>query len=148
MARAVLALGANIGEPAHQIAKAIEAIVGHPQIFLLKQSKLIVSEPWGKTDQNRFHNGAVLIETTLAPLELLDFCLATEAEIGRVRIEKWGPRSIDIDVITYDDVTMESERLTLPHPYAHERDFVLGPVREIAPDMADWLLNQAGRKSA
>ena len=148
MARAVLALGANIGDPAHQIAKAIEAIAGHPRISLLKQSALIVSEPWGKTDQNPFHNGAVLVETTLSPLELLDFCLATEAEIGRVRIEKWGPRSIDIDLITYDDLVMETERLTLPHPYAHERDFVLDPLREIAPDVADWLLNQAGRKSA
>jgi 2-amino-4-hydroxy-6-hydroxymethyldihydropteridine diphosphokinase len=147
MAHAVLALGANMGDPVHQIARAIETIAGHPQISLLKQSTLIVSVPWGKTDQDRFHNGAVLIETTLSPLELLDFCLATEAEIGRIRIEKWGPRLIDIDVIAYDDLVMETERLTLPHPYAHERDFVLDPLREIAPDMAEWLLIQAGNKS-
>ena len=148
MARAVLALGANMGDPARQISRAIEAIAGHPRISLLKQSTLIVSEPWGKTDQDRFHNGAVLIETTLDPIELLDFCLAIEAEIGRVRIEKWGPRLIDIDVIVYDDLVVDSERLTLPHPYAHERDFVLDPLREIAPDMADWLMIQAGNKSA
>jgi len=148
MARVVLALGANMGEPARQIAQAIDAIASHPQISLLKQSTLIVSEPWGKTDQNQFHNAAVLIETSQPPLELLDFCLAAEAEIGRVRIEKWGPRMIDIDIIAYDDLVMETERLTLPHPYAHERSFVLEPVREIAPDVAQWLMNQTGNKSA
>jgi 2-amino-4-hydroxy-6-hydroxymethyldihydropteridine diphosphokinase len=109
---------------------------------------VIVTPPWGKTDQAEFHNAAVLIETTLEPLELLDFCLATEAEIGRVRLEKWGPRAIDIDVIAYDDLVLETERLTLPHPYAHERDFVLDPVREIAPDIADWLVHRTGRKSS
>ncbi|WP_332715380.1 2-amino-4-hydroxy-6-hydroxymethyldihydropteridine diphosphokinase [Pelagibacterium mangrovi] len=147
MARAVLALGANMGDPTRQIEQAIEAIADHPQNSLLKQSTVIVTPPWGKTDQAEFHNAAVLIETTLEPLELLDFCLATEAEIGRVRVEKWGPRAIDIDVIAYDDLVLESERLTLPHPYAHERDFVLDPVREIAPEIADWLVNRTSRKS-
>ena len=65
-----------------------------------------------------------------------------------MRIEKWGPRMIDIDIIAYDDLVMETERLTLPHPYAHERSFVLEPVREIAPDVAQWLMNQTGNKSA
>jgi 2-amino-4-hydroxy-6-hydroxymethyldihydropteridine diphosphokinase len=129
MARAVLALGANMSDPARQIEQAIEAIADHPQIALLKQSTVIVTPPWGKTDQAEFHNAAVLIETTLEPLELLDFCLATEAEIGRVRLEKWGPRAIDIDVIAYDDL-------------------VLDPVREIAPDIADWLVHRTGRKSS
>lgn len=147
MARAVLALGANIGDPARQLEQAIAAIAAHPQISLLKQSRVIVTPPWGKTDQAEFHNGAVLVETTLEPLELLDFCLATEADIGRVRLEKWGPRVIDIDVIAYDDLVLDTERLTLPHPYAHERDFVLDPVREIAPEIADWLVNRTGRKS-
>lgn len=147
MARAVLALGANLENPARQIERAIETIAAHPEISLEKQSSVIVTPPWGKTDQPAFHNAAVLVETTLEPLELLDFCLATEAEIGRVRLEKWGPRLIDIDVIAYDDLVMDTERLTLPHPYAHERDFVLDPVREIAPEIADWLVNRPGRKS-
>ncbi|WMT85379.1 2-amino-4-hydroxy-6-hydroxymethyldihydropteridine diphosphokinase [Pelagibacterium sp. 26DY04] len=148
MARAVLALGANMGDPARQLEQAIAKIAAHPQISLLKQSAGIVTAPWGKTDQAEFHNAAVLIDTSLEPLELLDFCLATEAEIGRVRLEKWGPRVIDIDVITYDEMVLETERLTLPHPYAHERDFVLTPVQEIAPDVADWLVNRAARKSS
>lgn len=147
MTRAVLALGANIGDPARQIEAAIAAIAAHPQISLLKQSAEIVTPPWGKTDQAEFHNAAVLIETSLQPLELLDFCLSTEAKIGRVRLEKWGPRAIDIDVIAYGDLVLETERLTLPHPYAHERDFVLVPVREIAPEIADWLVSRSARKS-
>lgn len=147
MARAALALGANLENPSRQIERAVSAIAAHPEISLEKQSRVIVTPPWGKTDQPAFHNAAVLIETTLEPLELLDFCLATEAEIGRVRLEKWGPRIIDIDVIAYDDLVLDTERLTLPHHHAHERDFVLDPVREIAPDIADWLVNRSGRKS-
>lgn len=147
MARAVLALGANIGDPDRQIARAVALLAAHPEIALLKQSETITTEPWGKTDQARFHNGAVLIETSLGPLELLDFCLETEARIGRVRVEHWGPRVIDIDVIVYDDLVLETERLTLPHPYAHQRDFVLDPLREIAPDLADWLFNRVGKTS-
>lgn len=142
MARAVLALGANMDDAAGQIEAAIKAISAHPQIVLLKRSTIIMTPPWGITDQNEFHNGAVLIETDLSPLELLDFCLDTESNLGRVRTLKWGPRAIDIDVITYDRLEMTSERLTLPHPYAHERDFVLVPVREIAPDVADWLVSR------
>lgn len=142
MARAILALGANMGDAAGQIEAAIKTIAAHPRINLLKRSTIIITPPWGVTDQGDFHNGAVLIETDLAPLELLDFCLATENELGRVRTLKWGPRVIDIDVITYDQEEIESERLTVPHPYAHERDFVLTPVREIAPEVADWLLRR------
>ena len=147
MARAVLALGANMGDPARQLEQAVEAVAAHPRISLVKQSTVIVTPPWGRTDQAEFHNAAVLIDTTLEPLELLDFCLATEADIGRVRLEKWGPRVIDIDIIAYDDLVLETERLTLPHHHAHERDFVLDPVREIAPEIADWLVNRANRKS-
>lgn len=148
MARAVLALGANQGDPSRQLALASDAIAAHPDIDLLARSSVIVTPPWGKTDQGEFHNAALLIETSLSPLDLLDFCLATEAGIGRVRLEKWGPRVIDIDVIAYDRLEMESERLTLPHPYAHQRDFVLTPLREIAPDIADWLVNRIGKSSA
>ncbi|RDE09780.1 2-amino-4-hydroxy-6-hydroxymethyldihydropteridine diphosphokinase [Pelagibacterium lacus] len=148
MPKAVLALGANQGDPARQLALAGAAIAAHPDIEVLAESSVIVTPPWGKTDQAEFHNAALLIETGLSPLDLLDFCLATEAGIGRVRLEKWGPRVIDIDLIAYDRLEMESERLTLPHPYAHQRDFVLTPLREIAPDIADWLVNRIGTSSA
>lgn len=147
MARAVLALGANLGDAGAQIAQAIGIIAGHERVAVLKASTVIESEPWGKTDQPGFHNAAILIETSLEPLELLEFCLRTEAELGRVRVEHWGPRVIDIDVIAYDEIEMESERLTMPHRHAHERDFVMGPLREIAPDIAVWIMNRSGRKS-
>lgn len=144
MARAVLALGANLGDAAAQIEAAIAAIDAHAHITLIKRSTIIVTPPWGVTDQDDFHNGAVLVETDLSPLELLEFCLATEADLGRVRTMKWGPRVIDIDVIAYNHVEMQTERLTLPHPYAHERDFVLVPTREIAPEIADWIVSLKG----
>lgn len=146
MAEAILALGANIGDPAAQIEAAISAIAENERITLLRRSSIIITPPWGVTDQNEFHNGAVLVETDLQPLELLDVCQAIEKRLGRVRTTKWGPRVIDIDMIAYDRVEMKSERLTIPHPYAHERAFVLDPVREIAPDVADWLIQQSSGK--
>lgn len=142
MAYALLALGANIGEPARQIEKAIAAIAAHPAIKLVKASRVIVTAPWGKTDQNDFHNAAIAIETRLAPQDLLAVCLAVEESLGRVRVEKWGPRLIDIDIVTYDRLELETPTLFIPHPHAHERDFVLTPVREIAPDVAHWLVER------
>lgn len=140
MARAVLSLGANMEDPPAQLARAVSALRETPGIVAVTESSVIVTAPWGVTDQPDFHNMALLIETTLAPLDLLRTCLAIEAKLGRVRLRRWGPRVIDIDVIAYDRVEMETPELTLPHPYAHERDFVLAPVREIAPDVADWLV--------
>ncbi|WP_127143375.1 2-amino-4-hydroxy-6-hydroxymethyldihydropteridine diphosphokinase [Pelagibacterium montanilacus] len=142
MAFAILALGANLEAPAEMIARAIEAIGKHPNVALLERSTTIVTAPWGDTDQGDFHNAAIAIDTSLAPLQLLDLCLGTEAEMGRVRTRHWGPRVIDIDVIAYDRAQIETDRLTLPHPYAHKRDFVMVPVREIAPEVADWLLER------
>lgn len=148
MSTAVLALGANIGDPASQIEAAVAALAAHPGIVLLERATTIVTPPWGKTDQNDFHNSAVLVDTQLSPIELLDACLGIEAELGRVRTEHWGPRVIDIDLIAYERLEIDSERLTLPHPLAHERDFVLVPVREIAPDVAEWLVGRRRRATA
>lgn len=146
MSRSVLALGANIGDPAAQVDDAIDRLAAHPKIALLARATPIVTKPWGKTDQPDFVNSAVLIETGLLPLALLDTCQRIEQDMGRVRIEKWGPRLIDIDMITYDRLRAKGPRLTLPHPFASERDFVLIPMREIAPDMVDWLMQQVGPK--
>lgn len=144
MARAVLVIGANMGDPAAQVVAAMDAIAAHPQIEAVARSSVIVTPPWGVTDQDDFHNAAMLVETTLSPEALLDACLMTEDALGRVRVQKWGPRVIDIDLIAYERVEMDTERLTLPHPYAHERDFVLVPVRQIAPDVAEWLVRRKG----
>lgn len=143
MARAWLSLGANIGDPPAQLAAAVEALAAHPDVELIKASSVITTKAWGKTDQPDFANMAVEIETALAPIDLLHACLDIEREMGRVRIEVWGPRVIDIDVIAYERVEMDTTKLILPHRFAHERAFVLDPLREIAPDTADWLVERA-----
>lgn len=140
MTEAVLALGANIGDPAAQLETAVQRIAAHPRIALQARSGIRITAPWGKTDQNDFHNMALLVKTDLPPLALLDAVLAIERAMGRERLEKWGPRLIDIDLIAYGRETIALDRLTVPHPFAHERDFVLDPVREIAPEIADWLI--------
>ncbi len=139
MSRAYLGLGANIGNPSAQIEQALEHLSEHPLIAIGESSDMLVNPAWGKEDQPDFHNMVVEVETSLSPLELLDACLMIEDAMGRVRAEKWGPRLIDIDLIAYKLEEIQSERLTLPHPFAHEREFVMGPLRQIAPDVADWI---------
>lgn len=143
MATAYLALGANIGDPSDQLEEAIRRLEQFPQIQVIARSTIIVTEPWGKTDQPRFHNMVIAVETTLEPQALLAVCLSTEAAMGRQRLERWGPRLIDIDIITYEDRVIDEPRLKVPHPLAHERGFVMGPLREIAPDVAAWVAGRA-----
>jgi 2-amino-4-hydroxy-6-hydroxymethyldihydropteridine diphosphokinase len=143
--RAWLVLGANLGDPAAQLAEAVRRIDAHPAISVVKQSQVLATRPWGKTDQPDFANQAVEVETTLKPMELLDILLGIELAMGRVREEVWGPRLIDIDIIAYDRFEIRSPRLTLPHPYAHERDFVLTPLGEIAPQLVGWIKSTAAK---
>lgn len=140
--KAWLSLGANIGDPPAQLAEAIRRIHAHPAISVVSQSSVLATKPWGKTDQPDFANQAVAVDTSLEPLELLDVILGIELDMGRVRKEVWGPRLIDIDVIAYERIEMQTPRLTLPHPHAHERDFVLDPLREIDADVVQWLLER------
>ncbi|KKB77369.1 2-amino-4-hydroxy-6-hydroxymethyldihydropteridine pyrophosphokinase [Devosia limi DSM 17137] len=138
-----LSLGANIGDPPAQLAEAISRVDAHPHIAVIARSTVITTKAWGKTDQPDFANMAIGVETDLEPLELLEILLGIELEMGRERIEIWGPRVIDIDIIAYDRIAMQSDRLTLPHPHAHNRDFVLDPLTEIAPEVADWVISVA-----
>lgn len=133
---AFLGLGSNLGKPKEQIALAFSLLGKAQGIKVLKKSNLMESRPWGKTDQPDFINACVWIETSLSPLALLDTVLGIEQEMGRVRgAEKWGPRLIDIDILFYDGLkTYSDERLTLPHPHALERDFVMEPLAQIAPE--------------
>jgi 2-amino-4-hydroxy-6-hydroxymethyldihydropteridine diphosphokinase len=142
MAHAWLALGANIGDPLAQLEDAIARLDAHPAIKVKARSSIIVTAPWGKTDQNDFHNMALAVETDSTPQELLEACLGVELAMGRERLEHWGPRLIDIDVIAYEREIVDTDTLKLPHPYAHERDFVLDPLREIAPDVAAWIVGR------
>ncbi|WP_224702621.1 2-amino-4-hydroxy-6-hydroxymethyldihydropteridine diphosphokinase [Devosia aquimaris] len=135
MPRAWLSLGANIGDPRGQLAEAVTRLDAHEGISVVRQSSVLTTKPWGKTDQPDFANMALAIETTLAPIDLLDAVLGIERAMGRVRKEVWGPRLIDIDIIAYEGVRMKTDRLTLPHPFAHERDFVLVPLGELVDDV-------------
>ncbi len=140
MAQAWLSLGANIGDPEAQLAEAVRRIAATDNIRVTVQSTLIITKPWGKTDQPDFANLALEIETALQPHDLLKATQAIETEMGRVRQEVWGPRLIDIDIIAYGRLLMFTPELILPHAHAHERDFVLQPLREIAPEVADWVV--------
>ena len=140
-----LSLGANIGDPPAQLAEALRRIESHDDIHITAQSSVLTTKAWGKTDQPDFANMVIAVETSLKPLELLDVLQAIELAMGRIREEHWGPRLIDIDIIAYDGVEMTTPRLTLPHPYAHERDFVLTPLAQIAPDVSRLLASRAAK---
>ncbi|MBE4695551.1 2-amino-4-hydroxy-6-hydroxymethyldihydropteridine diphosphokinase [Brevibacterium casei] len=137
-ASAYLSLGANLGEAATTLDEAVAALDRHPRISVASRSSLYRTAPWGGVEQNDFLNLGVIVETTLPPRELLAVCQGIEVACGRTRELRWGPRTLDIDVIAYTvrgvDVVLDSAALTLPHPRAHERAFVLVPWAEIAPD--------------
>ncbi len=133
--RAALGLGGNIGDPARAMAEALQRLDGRADCRVTAVSRLYRTPPWGKTDQDWFFNASALVETLLAPEPLLDACLGVEKDMKRERKERWGPRTIDIDVLTYEGVAQEGGRLELPHPRMTGRGFVLMPLADIAPDL-------------
>jgi len=136
MARALIALGGNVGEVRATFQKAIANICGMTQAALLARSSDYATPPWGDQQQARFFNACIEIETGLDPHALLFTLHKIETKFGRDRSRetRWGPRTLDLDLIAYDDVTLEKPELTLPHPRLFERAFVLVPLVEIAPD--------------
>lgn len=143
MSAAWLSLGANIGDPEVQLNTALGHLESHPSLDISTRSTIARTPAWGKTDQPDFFNITLEIATEMLPLELLDACQAIENQMGRVRKEKWGPRLIDIDIIAFERLVLTSERLTLPHMHAHQREFVMDPLREISPDTATWIVETA-----
>lgn len=135
MRQAYLGLGSNIGDKAAMLDAAVAGLEARPGIRVTARSRDYRTPPWGDTDQDWFLNGALGVETTLDPHGLLDACLAVETELGRVRERRWGPRAIDIDVLSYEGAAVEDARLILPHRFVRERAFVLVPLAEIAPDL-------------
>jgi 2-amino-4-hydroxy-6-hydroxymethyldihydropteridine diphosphokinase len=125
---AYIGLGSNLGDRRAMIADALERL--HPT----RVSSVVETEPWGKTDQPRFLNAVAEIETDLEPSALLDRLLELERGLGRVRREKWGPRTIDLDLLLYGDRQVSSDSLSVPHPRLHERRFVLEGLAELCPD--------------
>ena len=131
----VLALGGNVGDKAASLRRALRALASEGGIELAAVSRFYRTAPWGKTDQDWFVNACALGRTRLEPEALLERIKALEVELGRAPAERWGPRVIDIDLIAYGDVTLKTDRLTLPHPELFNRAFVLVPLAEIAPDL-------------
>nr|WP_283256072.1 2-amino-4-hydroxy-6-hydroxymethyldihydropteridine diphosphokinase [Dyella humicola] len=129
-------MGSNLGDARAQVLSAFDALASLPGTQLIARSQLYRTPPWGVLDQPSFVNAVALVETTLAPHELLNALLAIERAAGRVRDgERWGPRTLDLDVLHMDAMVMSDERLSLPHPRIHERAFVLLPLHDLAPDL-------------
>ena len=136
MTNAIIALGGNVGDVRATFKKAIANICGMAQAALLARSSDYATPPWGEANQPRFINACIEIETALDPHALLFTLQKVEQKFGRDRSKehRWGPRTLDLDLIAYDDVRLDRPELTLPHPRLFERAFVLVPLAEIAPD--------------
>ncbi len=132
---AYLALGSNLGDRRGYLNAALAALALLPTIELRAQSGFIETKPVGPGKQDYYLNAAVEIRTTLTAHDLLAALLTIEQELGRTREEKWGPRTIDLDILCYDDLILHDATLTIPHPHLHERTFVLAPLCEIAPEL-------------
>ncbi len=137
MARVYLGLGSNMGDRLATLKGALQSIATIPQTQLVAQSSYYETKAWGLTDQADFINAVCLVETKLSPDELLEACQAIEEDFGRKRLIHWGPRTLDIDILVYDNVVRNTEKLCLPHPYITDRHFVLVPLLEITPDLVD-----------
>ena len=137
MATAFVGIGSNLGEPERQIAAALDQLVAEDGIELVAVSALRETEPVGYLDQPNFLNGAARIETELPPRELLERLFAIESRLGRVRGEgpRFGPRTIDLDLLLYGGETIDEPGLTVPHPRLAERRFALEPLAELAPGL-------------
>jgi 2-amino-4-hydroxy-6-hydroxymethyldihydropteridine diphosphokinase len=131
--RVVIGLGSNVGRRLENLQGAIDTLFDAPGLEFVAVSSVYETDPVGGPEQGLFLNAVVIGETTLDPRTLLDRALGVENAFGRVRAERWGPRTLDVDLITVDDVTMSDPELTLPHPLAHERAFVLVPWVEADP---------------
>lgn len=133
MTEAYIALGSNLGDSRRHLVGAIEALARLPGTHVLGQSRFYQTPPWGVTDQPDFLNAVVKIDTPLGPHAVLDALLGIERAAGRVRDQRWGPRTLDLDLLHMDGVSLHDDRLTLPHPRMADRAFVLLPLNELAP---------------
>ena len=132
---AFIALGSNIENRYNYLANAIQLLNNDPKINVVNFSSIYETDPIGYEDQDLFLNMVVKISTDFSAAELLDFCLKTELKLGRKREIRWGPRTIDLDIVLYNQENIETDNLIIPHPRMHERAFVMIPLLEIEPDI-------------
>ena len=143
MALAYIGLGSNLSDTVAgqeldsraQLNLAIDSLSAHPHILVSKRSSFYQTPAIGPGEQPNYINAVAQLDSQLAPLDLLDLLQSIENQQGRVRTVRWGARTLDLDILLYDQLIENSERLTVPHPRMHERGFVLAPLSEIAPDL-------------
>lgn len=131
MSSCYLGLGSNLRSPERQLRNALKKIKNIPRTKIQVSSKIISSKPHGTSWQPYYCNMVVCLKTRLQPIKLLDHCQKIELQQKRIRKKRWGPRTLDIDILLYGNTELNSKRLTIPHPRMHERDFVLIPLKEI-----------------
>ena len=150
MSLAAVGLGANLGDAAASVREAIHALYSLPQTSLLRASRLYRTPAWGVTEQPDFINAVALLDTGLQAQALLQALLGIEREFGRIRIdgERWGPRTLDLDLLLFGDAVIDEPGLRVPHPHLHERAFALLPLAEIAPQMPIPGIGQVGELAA
>ncbi|MCH6483677.1 2-amino-4-hydroxy-6-hydroxymethyldihydropteridine diphosphokinase [Pseudoxanthomonas sp. LH2527] len=134
--QACIGLGANLGDAAGTLRLAIDALDRREGVVVSAVSRCYRTPAWGREDQPDFINAVALLETSLSPRALLDLLLSVEAEFGRHRVEgeRWGPRTLDLDLLLYGDAVVDEPGLRVPHPHLHERAFALVPLLEVLPD--------------
>jgi 2-amino-4-hydroxy-6-hydroxymethyldihydropteridine diphosphokinase len=146
MSKVLVGVGSNLGDREFLIRKAVEAMRDLPRTLVVRVSSLYDTDPVGEVDQPAFLNAVVWLETTLLPRELLWQLLLIEKRMGRVRSQRWGPRPIDLDLLFYDDRTIEEPDLTVPHPEATSRAFVLMPLLELDPEFVHPITGESIKK--
>ena len=137
MTRAFLALGSNVGDRHAHLQAAVEILHSPPELTVRAVSPVYETDPVGGPVQDDFLNAVIEIETDRSPHQLLEIAHAAEAAADRVRVERWGPRTLDVDIVLVDGVTMDEPDLSVPHPRWRERDFVLAPMHDLAPDLVE-----------
>jgi len=147
-ARAYLALGSNLGDRLAHLQLAVDALAGTPGVRVDALSRVYETAPVGGPPQDAYLNAVVAIETDLDPHELLRRCQEIEQLAARERSERWGPRTLDVDVLLIDGTRLDTEDLTVPHPRMWERGFVLAPLRDVAPDLVDTNARWKGVRDA
>ena len=139
---AYISVGSNMGDKRQYIENAIEALNSHKLCRVKRVSSLIETEPYGGVEQDSFLNGVIELETTASPQKLLEILNETEAQNNRERLVHWGPRTLDLDIVFYDDEVVSSPKLIIPHADMHNREFVLEPLNELVP----WLMHPIFKK--
>ena len=140
--KAYIALGSNMGDREAHLDFAVREIEKEPNCRISRVSSFIKTAPYGYMEQDDYLNGCLEVETLLTPFELLRFLLDVENNAGRVRDMRWGPRTLDLDIIFYDDIIISDKSLRIPHSEAHRREFVLIPLVEIAPNVMHPILKK------